>query len=144
MAGYMSKLNSYLYEGEYTAKQDIEIGAFVAASVTPADGKTMDLAAIAGAKFVCTEVGTIYGDTKAARYTCIAVDPAAAAYFVEESLCHYGDESTYDLTKDKVKAGDFLRAHPVSVGEELWQSIQGTTDPVVGTTYTVPATGYLA
>lgn len=147
MAGFMSKLSGYVYEGEFQALKDTKIGAIVSFGpiTASADGKIdkrFDIAAIGNLKAMCVEVGYIYGDTKAARYIVTAVDAAKTGYLTEQNLTHY-EEIEYDMPQDVVKAGGFLRAHPLAVGEEFWQSIE-TADPAVGTEYAVGANGYLA
>ena len=91
----------------------------------------------ANTKFLCKEVTTIYDGITAYRFIVTAV--AAPVYFVENGFV-VNDDAAYDTTTYTTASGDYLRAHPLLVGEEFVTD-QVTGTPVVGTEYGVLATG---
>lgn len=145
MAGYMSKLQGYVYEGEYKNR--------TAAAVTPGTlfilgtvsvGTETEIGFIRGAvdtvsQFICKEVGEIYQDVKAARYQVIKL--AQNYYFHEQTEIPYR-EVVFDMTSQEFAVGAYLRCHPLVEGEEFWSSYDPTgTAPVVNTIYGVKADG---
>lgn len=126
MAGYLTKLASYVYEGEHkydsAATANIYDGAFVERAVNAAgDAIEMKAATAAGAKFSVKEIGDIYEGVKALRLYVEAVDPAKTIYFVEQND-YLDDTAMYDTTERNVAPGKYLRAHPIYVGEEFWSN----------------------
>ena len=102
MAGYFTKLNGYVYNGEYKVKASTTVanGSFV----EPVSG-TLTVqptsAAITGFKFKVVEKTTVYG-LPALRMDVVGV-PAdgTEAYFVEnvfDPLCYNYDESNYTIS----------------------------------------------
>lgn len=140
MAGYMTKLQGYVFEGELVngTGAPIENGALVAVGTGDDAGKFVLPAVNAGTKFVCKEVTTIYDGIPAYRFIVKAV--ADPLYLVENGFELNIGEGEYDTTTYATKADAFLRAHPLLVGEEfVTNMVTGT--PVAGTEYTVKADG---
>lgn len=140
MAGYMTKLQGYLYEGEFTngTGAAVENGTLVALGTGDDFGKMVLPAANANTKFTCKEVTTIYDGIPAYRFIVKAI--AAPVYFVENGFELNVGEGEFDTTLYATKAGAFLRAHPLQVGEEfVTTAVTGT--PVAGTDYAVKADG---
>ena len=141
MAGYMTKLQGYLYEGEFVngTGAPIQNGVLVALGTGNDAGKMVLPAANANTKFLCKEVATIYDGIPAYRFIVTAI--AAPVYFVEAGYeLNVGGEAEYDTTTYATKAGAYLRAHPLQVGEEfVTTAVTGT--PVAGTEYAVKADG---
>lgn len=140
MAGYMTKLQGYVYEGEFVngTGEPIENGMLVAVGTGENLGKMVLPEANADTKFICKEAMTIYGGIPAYRFIVKAV--AEPLYFVENGFDINVGEGEYDLTQYATKADAYLRAHPLLVGEEfVTDKVTGT--PVAGTEYTVKADG---
>lgn len=138
MAGYMTALQGYVYEGELINGENtaIENGMFVAPAL---DNGTLVMklpAADADTKLLCKEVTTIYDGITAYRFIVNAV--GKNNYFVENGFEVRNDE--YDTTLYSTASGKYLRAHPIQVGDEfVTDKVSGT--PVVGTEYGILATG---
>lgn len=124
MAGYMTKLQGYLYEGEYVNGETNPIENGVLVVIDRASGKMkLPGSADTTSKFTCKEVTTIYGKP---AYRFIVEKLDGNYYFVENGY-EFNDAEEYDLTLYSTKPGKFLRAHPLLVGEEF------VTDKVTGT-----------
>ena len=141
MAGYMTKLQGYVYEGEFVngTGAPVENGTLVALGSGDDAGKMVLPSTNADTKFLCKEVTTFYGGLPAYRFIVIAV--ADPLYFVENGFeLNIGGEHEFDTAEYATKAGAYLRAHPLLVGEEfITNAVTGT--PVAGTEYTVKADG---
>lgn len=141
MAGYMTKLQGYVYEGELVngTGAPIENGALVAVGTGSDAGKFILPAVNANTKFVCKEATTIYGGVPAYRFIVKAI--ADPLYIVENGFeVNVGGEAEYDTRTYATKDGAYLRAHPLLVGEEFVTTMV-TGTPVAGTEYTVKADG---
>lgn len=125
MAGYMTKLASYVYEGEHkynsTATTGIE-DAVILERTTAADGTIeMKAADSTAVKFTVKEVGDIYEGTTALRLYVDVLDATKTLYFVEQN--DYLDDSVlYDTTKRTVAPAKYVRCHPLYAGEEFWSN----------------------
>lgn len=131
MAGYMTKLQGYLYEGECVngAANAVENGMLM---VMGADNKLVLPTADTETKLVCKEVTEIFEGVVAYRFVVKAL--AGNYYFVENSI------PAFEKNADVLPVGKQLRAHPILVGEEFVTSkVTGT--PAVGTAYGVKADG---
>ena len=135
MAGYMTKLQGYVYEGELV---NGEQNAVQNGILMVQNGDKLELpAAESTSKFVCKEVTTIYGEV---GYRFVVDKLNKRYYFVENGMDDYNDMAEYDGRLYETKSGDLLRAHPLMVGEEfLTNAVTGT--PVAGTAYGVQADG---
>ena len=134
-SGYMSKLQGYIYEGELVngAANPVPNG-----TIMVQDGDKLILpAADSATKFVCKEVTDIYGET---GYRFVVDKLNKRYYFVENGMDDFNDMAEYDNRNYVTKVGNYLRAHPLIVGEEfLTNNVTGV--PVVGTAYGVLADG---
>lgn len=136
MAGYMTKLQGYLYEGECAngAEKPVENGILM---VQEGDKLILPKAEDTTTKLVCKEVTDIYDGIVAYRFV---VDKLDGRYYLIENGFEYDNMQVYDLTKYTTAVGELLRAHPIQVGEEFVTSnVTGT--PVVGTAYGVKTDG---
>ena len=135
MAGYMTKLQGYIYEGEYVNGETdpVENGVLVVIN----NGKMkLPGAADTTTQLICKEVTTIYG-LPAYRFV---VDKLAKNYFLVENGYEFNDAEEYDLTQYATKPNKFLRAHPLVVGEEfVTTEVTGTI--AANTAYGVKADG---
>jgi hypothetical protein len=136
MAGYMTKLQGYLYEGELTNGADAPVENGILMVLGDA-GKLVLPTADTETKLVCKEVTDIYDGVVAYRFIVNAL--AGNYYFVENGF-EYNDAVAYDLNTYATAAGKLLRAHPIQVGEEfVTNKVTGT--PAAGTAYGVKADG---
>lgn len=135
MAGYMTKLQGYLYEGECVngAETPVENGILMVQK----EGKLVLPEATEDVRLMCKEVTDIYDGIAAYRFV---VDKVCGRYMLVENGFEYDNSQEYDLTKYTTKVGDYLRAHPIQVGEEfVTNMVTGT--PVVGNVYGIKADG---
>ena len=139
MAGYMTKLQGYLYEGEKVngTAAAVQNGVLLVAGTSTNAGKLVAPAsADTTTKLLCKEVTNIYGVT---AYRFEVAKLADNYYFVENGF-EYNDDEEYNLTTYTTAVGKRLRAHPLVVGEEFVTSaVSGT--PAVGTAYGVTTAG---
>lgn len=138
MAGYMSKLQGYVYEGEWTngAAAAVPNGTIMVQDTTDPT-KLVLPSADTTSKFVCKEVTTIYDQV---GYRFVVDTLTKRYYFVENGMDDFNDGGEYDNQNYVTKAGALLRAHPLLVGEEfLSNTVTGT--PAAGTAYGVKADG---
>ena len=125
MAGYFTKLNGYVYNGEckVAASKTVANGSFVEPAST-AGTVQPTAAAVTGFKFKVVEKTSVYG-LPALRMDVVGV-PAdgTEVYFVEnvfDPLCYNYDESNYTLS-----AGDPVRMHMPELGDQLLISVTST------------------
>ena len=140
MAGYMTKLQGYVYEGELVNGESsaVENGLLMVLGTSTNAGKLkLSGSADTTTKLLCKEVTTIYDGVVAYRFI---VDKLNANYYFVENGFDINDSCTYDKRTYSTAAGELLRAHPLLVGEEfVTDKVTGT--PVVGTAYGVKADG---
>jgi len=137
MSGYMSKLQSYLYEGELVngAQDPVANGTLMVQN-----GDALELpAAESTSKFVCKETTDIYGEL---GYRFVVDKLSKRYYFVETHEEDYYANGEYDGRNATFAPGELLRAHPLLVGDEF--IISGAANQyVVGTSYGVTADGII-
>lgn len=139
MAGYMTKLQGYLYEGELTngTNAPVENGVLLVHGSGEQADKLVLPANDAETKILCKEVTTIYDGVPAYRFV---VNKLAGNYYLVENGYEFNDAVAYDLTAYATPAGKLLRAHPIQVGEEfVTTKVTGT--PAAGAEYGVKADG---
>ena len=135
MAGYMTKLQGYVYEGELVNGAEAAVSNGI---LMLQDGGTLVLpAADSTSKFVCKEITDIYGEL---GYRFVVDKLNKRYYFVETSEEDFYAKGEYDGRTATFAPGELLRAHPLLVGEEF--IISGAANAyAVGTAYGVTATG---
>lgn len=139
MAGYMTKLQGYVYEGELVngAADAVPNGILMVQGATTNAGKLVMPAADTNSKLICKEVTTIYDGVTAYRFI---VDSLTKRYYFVENGFDINDTQAYDKRTYTTPVGLELRAHPLLVGEEfVTTAVTGT--PTVGTAYGVKADG---
>lgn len=139
MAGYMTKLQGYIYEGELSngTGEAVENGVLLVAGEAGEAGKLVKPAADGDTKLLCKEVTHIYDNVVAYRMIVLGL---AKTYYLVENGHDVHDGAEYDAKTYKVAKDALLRAHPLLVGEEF------VTDKVTGaltagTVYGVKADG---
>lgn len=136
MAGYMEKLQGYVYEGTLTHNEAAPVANGLL--MVRQNGK-LKLAADADAKFEYVGAATIYDGIPAHRFVVKHLDQPI--YFVENAMLDRC-ECTYDNTEYTVPAGELMRAHPLVQGEQfLTTFVTGT--PAVGAEVSLKADGTL-
>lgn len=127
MAGYMTKLQGYVYEGELVngAAAAVENGILMVQGTSTDAGKLKLIgSADTTTKLLCKEVTTIYDGVTAYRFV---VNKLNANYYFVENGFDINDSAAYDKRTYTTAVGAELRAHPLLVGEEF------VTDKVTGT-----------
>ena len=140
MAGYMTKLQGYVYEGELVngASGAVENGVLMIQGTSTDAGKLkFPGSADTTTKLLCKEVTTIYDGVTAYRFV---VNKLNANYYFVENGFDINDNGAYNKKTYSVAVGGELRAHPLVVGEEfLTTKITGTLS--AGTEYGVKTDG---
>ena len=140
MAGYMTKLQGYLYEGELAngTAAAVENGILLVPGTSTNNGKLVAIAsADTTSKFLLKEITTIYDGVTAYRFV---VNKLAANYYFVENGFDINDSAAYDKRTYTTAVGEKLRAHPLVVGEEfVTTKITGTLS--AGTEYGVKTDG---
>ena len=139
MAGYMTKLQGYLYEGELVngAADAVENGVLMVLGSGDDAGKLKLPQEDAETKLLCKEVTDIYDGIPAYRFI---VNKLNGNYYFVENGFDFNVNQSYDLTTYATANGKLLRAHPIQVGEEfVTNKVTGT--PAAGTEYGVHADG---
>lgn len=139
MAGYMTKLQGYVFEGELKngASAAMKNGSLCVPKVVSGELVMGLPAADASTKQLCKEVTTIYDNIPAYRFMVNKVNNPV--YLVENGY-EAGTNLVYDNTVYETPVGEFIRAHALLVGEEFVTD-QVTGTPEVGTEYGVKADG---
>ena len=139
MAGYMTKLQGYVYEGELVngAAAAVENGILMVQGTSTNAGKLVLPSADTTTKLICKEVTTIYDGVTAYRFI---VDKLNARYYFVENGFDINDSAAYDKRTYTTAVGAELRAHPLLVGEEFVTD-KVTGEIAVGTAYGVKADG---
>lgn len=136
MAGFATKLNSYMYEGEYIngTNDPIENGTLVslAAGTGNQPKLVMKLANATSAVLMAVEQTEIFDGVPAYRFK---VDTPVTNLYLVENQTEYNDSCEYDARFWKTPVGDFLRAHPLQVGDEF--VVATTKTFTIGTKYKI-------
>ena len=135
MAGYMTKLQGYVYEGELVNGAQAAVANGI---LMLQNGDALELpSAESTSKFVCKEITDIYGEL---GYRFVVDKLNKRYYFVETSEEDFYANPENDGRIATFAPGVLLRAHPLLVGEEF--IISGAANAyTVGTAYGVTATG---
>lgn len=139
MAGYFTKLNGHVYEGEYTAAEELANGVF--AEIT-ADG-VKKITVAGDAEFVIDEKTTLWG-ANAVRMHCVN-EGSKDQYLVENEFEDYGDKDI-DYAEYTVQKGHFVKMRAPEKGDQIIVSVEDTlyNSLSVGDTVTPAANGTIA
>lgn len=118
MAGYMTRLQGYDYEGELKAAENtaFQSGMFV----TVKDGEVAALTAAADTVLRVHKATTLWG-LPAVEAVVVSVGDDEV-YFVEQ-VADYSQTNSYDETTEVIKAGDYVRMHRLLPGDTAIFSI---------------------
>ncbi len=141
MAGYMTKLQGYVYEGTLKngAANPVPNGLIMDQGTGNNADSFVLPAADSNAKFLCMEVTDIYGGVVAYRFQ---VQEIGKRHFLVENSFQFNveDYQEYDKRNYVQPVGELMRAHALLLGEEFVTTcVTGT--PVVGTVYSLKADG---
>lgn len=116
MAGFMKKLQGYVYNGEFLAGEALENGVMV--SLVTADGVTTlkKLTAADDAEYHVAEKTTLWG--KNAVILDLVKIGTKETFFVENEW-DINDSCDYNTAEYVLPAGKHVRAHRVLEGEQL-------------------------
>ena len=140
MAGYMTKLQGYVYEGELVngAAAAVENGVLMVPGTSTDIGKLKFIGSNdSTTKLLLKEITTIYDGVTAYRFV---VNKLNANYYFVENGFDINDSAVYNKKTYTTPVGAELRAHPLVVGEEfVTTKITGTLS--AGTEYGVKTDG---
>lgn len=141
MAGYMTKLQGYVYEGTLKngAANPVPNGLIMDQGTGNNADSFVLPAADSNAKFLCMEVTDIYGGVVAYRFQ---VQEIGKRHFLVENSFQFNveDYQEYDKRNYVQPVGELMRAHALLLGEEFVTTcVTGT--PVAGTVYSLKADG---
>lgn len=144
MAGYFTKLNGYVYSGEYkvAAGKTVKNGTFVVPNAAELTAQN-PTSAVNGYIFKCVEKTTVYGLPALRLDVVKVVNDGTEAYFVENvfnPLCY-----NFDQADQTIGAGEYLRMHMPELGDQLLMSVDDTlyASAAVGSKYKIGADGLL-
>jgi hypothetical protein len=116
MAGYFTKLNGHVYEGEHKAGEELANGVF--ATIT-ANG-VKKLTAAGDAEFRVDEKTTLWG-LPAIRMTCV-YEGTKELFLVENEFEDYGDKEL-DWAAYTVPTGHYVKMRKPEAGDQLIISV---------------------
>lgn len=139
MAGYFTKLNGRVYEGEHAAAVDLENGTFV---VINASNKVAKSAANTNVELVCVEKTDIWG-LPALRLRCQKED---GTVFMVEQDPYIEEVGAYDGVHRVVKANELVKMRSPHISDEILLEVTSAifTAAAVGDVYNVAANGLIA
>lgn len=141
MAGYMTKLQGYVYEGTLAngAADAVPNGLIMDQGTGNNADKLVLPAADSSAKFLCMEVTDIFGGVEAYRFQ---VQEIGKRHFLVENSFQFNveDYQEYDKRNYTQPVGELMRAHALLLGEEFVTTCV-TGKPSVGTAYSLKADG---
>lgn len=120
MAGYMTKLQGYVYEGEYKAAAELKNGQF---AVINSD-REVGLTASAQDTVMRIHKATTLWGLPAVEAIVVSVGEDEV-YFVEQ-VADYTQSGIYDETNATVKVGEYVRMHRMLPGDVAIFSIDAT------------------
>lgn len=116
MAGYMRKLNGYVYDGAHKAAEALSNGVF--AEIT-SDG-VKKIANDAAIKMRIQEKTTLWG---VEAVVLDVVDPGVAEVFFVENEWDINPYTAYDEANYQCKVGDYVKMHRPVINDQLVMTI---------------------
>jgi hypothetical protein len=118
MAGYMKKLNGYVYDGEHVANQAMVNGIFV--EIDSSTGKVKPITAAGDTEFRVDEKTTLWG--KYALVLNVILEGDKEQYFLENDF-DLKAVPTYDSADYECKAGEYCRMHRPVINDQLIMTV---------------------
>lgn len=131
MAGYMTKLQGYVYDGEHVAATALVNGNFV---YVDSDNKAAPIAAETDVKLRVKALEGPYGMT---GLRLVVAEQGDNEVFLVENLPE--GEAEYDETTYGPAIGEYARIHRLLAGEELLVSLTSIVGINVGDVITIGA-----
>ena len=121
MAGFMKKLNGYVYDGEHVASVAMVNGIFV--EIDSSTNKVKPITAAGDTEFRVDEKTTLWG--KYALVLNVILEGDKEQYFLENDLDTKGmvDYDTADLA---CKVGEYCRMHRPVINDQLIMTVEKT------------------
>jgi len=121
MAGYMKKLNGYVYNGEHVANAAMPNGIFVEIDTTT--GKVKPITAAGDTEYRVDEKTTLW--MKPALVLNVIKEGDLEHYFLENEW-DVKDMCTYDTAEHQCKAGEYCRMHRPVINDQLIMTVEKT------------------
>lgn len=139
MAGYFTKLNGRVYEGEYAAAVDLENGTFVTINDS---NKVAKSAANTNVELACIEKTDIWG-LPALR---LRVQKEDGTVFMVEQDPYVEEVGAYDGVHRIVKANELVKMRSPHISDEILLEVTSAifSAAAVGDVYNVAANGLIA
>lgn len=120
MAGYMRKLNGYVYEGSYAAGEELANGVFVELVNVEGELVAKKLTAAKGPTLRVKERTLLWGE-----YAIVAtvVEAGADEVFFVENEWEINDAQDYNEALYTVKAGHLVKMHQPVKNDELIMTV---------------------
>lgn len=121
MAGYMKKLNGYVYDGEHVANAAMTNGIFVEIDATT--GKVKPIASAGDTEYRVDAKTTLW--MKPALVLNVIKEGDLEQYFLENEW-DVKDMCTYDTAEYQCKAGEYCRMHRPVINDQLIMTVDST------------------
>lgn len=118
MAGYMRKLNGYVYDGEHVANAAMPNGIFV--EIDSSTGKVKPIASAGDTEFRVDAKTTLW--MKPALVLNVILEGDLEQYFLENDL-DLKEIPTYDSAEAECKAGEYCRMHRPVINDQLIMTV---------------------
>ena len=118
MAGYMKKLNGYVYDGEHVANAAMPNGIFV--EIDSSTGKVKPITAAGDTEFRVDAKTTLW--MKPALVLNVILEGDKEQYFLENDL-DLKEIPTYDSAEAECKAGEYCRMHRPVINDQLIMTV---------------------
>lgn len=121
MAGYMKKLNGYVYDGEHVANAAMPNGIFV--EIDASTGKVKPITAAGDTEYRVDEKTTLW--MKPAVVLNVIKEGDLEHYFLENEF-DLAAVPDYDSADYQCKAGQYCRMHRPVINDQLIMSVDST------------------
>lgn len=118
MAGYMKKLNGYVYDGEHVANAAMPNGIFV--EIDSSTGKVKPITAAGDTEFRVDAKTTLW--MKPALVLNVILEGDKEQYFLENDF-DLKAVPTYDSADYECKAGEYCRMHRPVINDQLIMTV---------------------
>ena len=137
MAGYMKKLNGYVYDGEHVANQAMTNGIFV--EIDGSTGKVKPITSAGDTEYRVDAKTTLW--MKPALVLNVILEGDLEQYFLENEF-DLKAIPDYDSADYQCKAGEYCRMHRPVINDQLIMTVEKTLYDALSVGDTVkPAVG---